>query len=200
MTSFRWFLATAAVALIPNAGGADMSNLPSDLAQRSLILDMDSGELGLYRIEPRNPGPFHAFTRLDVAMLENSVSDPHQWVLDRVSAETGTFAEAALLLFDPDNPYAGARINDIDPSPESVHATLELVAERPQHFCEGPTESYNDSGLTVEVDCAFWLGGTSSHLLVRLQQAGSTWYVVVARAQNPRRYRQLFAIADSLHF
>ena len=200
MVSCRRLIAAAAVALAPIAAAADTLNLPDDLIRRSLVLDIDSGELGLFRIEPRHPGPFQAFTRIDVAVLENSVADPDQWVLDRVAAETAAIAEAALVMFDPDNPYAGARINDIDPTPESVHATLELVAESPHHFCDGPTESYNDTGQIVEVDCSFWLGGTSSHLLVRLQQAGTSWYVVMARAQNSRRYRQLHTIADSLHF
>jgi hypothetical protein len=198
--SCRRLIAAAAVALVPIAAAADTSSLPDDLVRRSLILDIDSGELGLFRIEPRNPGPFQAFTRLDVAALENSVADPEQWVLDRVAAETATIAETALVMFDPDSPYAGARINDIDPTPESVHATLELVVERPYHFCDGPTETYNETGLIVEVDCSFWLGGTSSHLLVRLQQAGTSWYVIMARAQNSRRYRQLHTIADSIHF
>ena len=200
MASGRWLIVTALVLLAPAVGIADTSNLPGDLARRSLVLDIDSGELGLFRIEPRHPGPFQAFTRIDVAMLEKAVADPQQWVLDRVGAETATIAEAALVMFDPDNPYAGARINDIDPTPESVHATLEMVAEHPHHFCDGPAESYNETGLTVEVDCSFWLGGTSSHLLVRLQQAGTSWYVIVARAQNSRRYHQLHTIADSLHF
>ncbi len=200
MVSCRRLIAAAAVALAPTAAAADTPNLPDDLIRRSLVLDIDSGELGLFRIEPRHPGPFQAFTRIDVAMLENSVADPDQWILDRVAAETAAIAEVALVMFDPDNPYAGARINDIDPTPESVHATLELVAEQPHHFCDGPTESYNETGVIVEVDCSFWLGGTSSHLLVRLQQAGTSWYVVMARAQNSRRYRQLRTIADSLHF
>ena len=200
MVSCRRLIAAAAVILAPTAAAADTANLPDDLIRSSLILDIDSGELGLFRIEPRHPGPFQAFTRLDVAMLENSIKNPQQWVLDRIAAETASIAEAALVMFDPDNPYAGARINDIDPTPESLHATLELVAERPHHFCDGPNESYNATGLIVEVDCAFWLGGTSSHLLVRLQQAGTSWYVVMARAQNSRRYLQLHAIVDSLHF
>lgn len=200
MVSCRRLIAAAAVVLAPTVGNADTSNLPDDLIRRSLVLDIDSGELGLFRIEPRHPGPFQAFTRIDVAVLENSIADPHQWVLDRVAAETAAVAEAALVMFDPDNPYAGARINDTDPTPASVHATLELIAARPHHFCDGPTESYNETGLIVEVDCSFWLGGTSSHLLVRLQQAGTSWYVVMARAQNSRRYRQLYTITDSLHF
>ena len=200
MASGRRLVAAAAVLLAPSVATAETLPLPDDLTRRSLVLDIDSGELGLFRIEPRLPGPFQAFTRLDVAVLERAVADPGQWVLDRVAAETAAIAEAALVMFDPDSPYAGARINDIDPTPESVHATLELVAERPLHFCDGPTESYNATGLTVEVDCAFWLGGASSHLLVRLQQAGAAWYVVMARAQNSRRYLQLHTIADSLHF
>ncbi len=186
--------------LVPAAGGADPSNLPSDLARSPLRLDIDSGLLGLFRIEPRHPSPFRALTRLDVAMLEHAVRDPHQWLLDRVSAETAAIAEATLILFDPDSPYAGARINDWEPSPESVLATLELVAERPHQFCDGPVESHNETGLMVEVTCAFWLGGTSSHLLVRVQEAGTAWYTVMARAQNSRRYRQLSAIANSLRF
>ncbi len=191
------FTLLAVVCVVPVGLATD---LPPDFVRNSLILNMHSGELGLYRIEPRKPGPFRAFTRIDVAMVEHAIGDPHQWVIDRVSGETAAVAEAALVLFDPDNPYAGARVNDEELSPESVHRTLDLVAQQPHHFCDGPTESYNDTGTTIEIDCAFWLAGTSTHLLVRLQQAGDTWYLIIARAHNSRRFRQLSAIADSLRF
>ncbi len=192
--------AAAAAALAPATAAADLSNLPADLTRHSLSLDIHSGLLGLFRIGPRQPGPFPTLTRLDVAVVEHTVADPRQWLLDRVSAETATVAEAALILFDPDHPYAEAGIHDQERGAASVHATLSLMAEQPHRFCGEPSESYNAAGRRVEVDCAFRLGGTSSRLLMRVQEAGSSWYSVTVQAQNRHRYRQLSAIANSLRF
>ncbi len=184
--------------LLTTPAGADTPNLPDDLVQNSLVLDMDSGELGLFRIEPRYPGPFQTFTRLDVALLEKAAIDPRQWVLDRVSGETARIVEAALVLVDPDGPLVGTWVNGVELQPESVHAEVGRIASSPIDYCENPAESPTAAGFRIELECIFWIGGVSSYLQVRLEQAGVHWYVIVAQAQNRRRFQELLTIANSL--
>ena len=137
-------------------------------------------------------GTFASLSSLTLRPVDNSVSDPEDWLQRQIKIDV-TGLEDALTSFldDEDTPFAG---ESWWTSLQGLKDVVHSISDLPLDACEDPRENGDASWV---IDCEWGLGSLRQLLTVQLVERDGVYYSLRVQSMNPRRHRHLQAIANS---
>ena len=152
----------------------------------------------IVKIGPKE-GNFTRLSSITLRPISEHISDPSEWLRDRMRLIIGVSALIEEIFDDPDSPFSGDGSTPMRDLFERSLAELSKLAEWPLKYCDEVTRGNNLAGAYHELACRYSIGTITQHLVLRLQHADGLWYQTTIRTMNKRRLRHFLAIANSFH-
>ena len=199
MLCYRWVLAAVLAALsVFTIGPSAAEEAPCDrlfvpegyeltcTVERKA--NEDSWELSVHPTE----GTFATLSELTIGPIQDSVSEPTDWLKQQVKIDVSGL-ESALTSFldDEDNPFAG---ESWWTSLQGLKDVVHSISDLPLDSCEDPRQ-FEETDWSI--DCEWGLGSLRQFLTVHLVERDGVAYAIRIQSMNPRRHRHLQAIANS---
>ncbi len=137
-------------------------------------------------------GTFAGLSELTLRPVEETVTDPADWLQRQVKIDvTGLEDALANFLDDEDNPFSD---ESWWTSLQGLKDVVHSISDLPLDACEAPRESVDDGWI---IDCDWGIGSLRQLLTVRLVERDGIFYALRVQSMNQRRHRHLQAIANS---
>lgn len=159
----------------------------------------DAGNIiTVLKIHPEE-GNFTQLSSISLRPISKHVSNPTQWLRDRMRLVIDGDKWLQEIFDDPDSPFGGDNLTEMRTLLERSLDELSKLAEWPLKYCDPVMQGDNPAGKYHQLVCRYSFGTVTQHLVLRLQQANGLWYQTAIRTMNERRLRHFIAIANSFH-
>jgi len=161
--------------------------------------EMGNGDArAIVKIRPKD-GNFTGLSSITLRPINEHITDPTDWLRDRMRLIIGGSTLIKEIFDDPDSPFSGDGSTAMRDLFERSLEELSKLAEWPLKYCDKVTQGNNLAGAYNELVCTYSIGTIAQHLVLRLQHADGLWYQTTIRTMNKRRLRHFLAIANSFH-
>lgn len=159
----------------------------------------DAGDaITVLKIHPEE-GNFTQLSSISLHPISKDISNPAQWLRDRMRLVIDGDKWLEEIFDDPDSPFGGDNVAEMRTLLKRSLNELSKLAEWPLKYCDPVIQGDNPAGKYHQLACRYSIGIFTQHLVLRLQQADGLWYKTAIRTMNERRLRHFIAIANSFH-